>query len=1152
MYKDQAEGLSQSHVFSINQDPDGFIWLCTMSGLNKFDGTNFTIYNSSSEDSTTLSWNWINSFFVDSKSRYWVSTTYGFNKLDRKTGKFKRYYSDSTKQNSLGQNHCKGISEDNEGYLWIAHYKGVDRFNPENETFEHYTHSEFKLSRHSGSVHIDKLGDIWLGAETGLYKVNKKTKSLDRFVQINLKTKGPQEVLSIVEDQNNQLWLGNNSGISLFNKTSRTFTNLKIDGLTGGTHCVIEHPIGIMNIGSIADGLIRYDYINHKVVKHYKYNAADPDGLQGDNIYSLFVDRQKNLWIGLFFGFSMIPAQGNQYKILQLEKGKNNIHNTVMMACDDKDENFFINTLKGFYFVDKNLKYKTEILFEPDFEKGTQEITNLTMDLKGEIYCTRLKYGLYKFDPLRRIMIKWDDEDFFKNLNQEFLITNPLSPNELIIPSSGTIYYYNTSTKKYNKIVPQNLNNKLKSGKISRLKQAKNGDLYFVLNKNLCVYKPYLNKIDILYKNEANGILGNITNLTIIDSALWIGSTHYIYKYELITNLIYRTDTLLNFPKYFSTMEVDKYNRIFIGKHNTMFKYEPKTNIIRKFSIADGKSSIINKTYNSFGKKLYFCMSNGLCIIDADGFKRDSTHPSIFITEIKVLNKIYSTTIQPEYLENIEIPYQDKSLSIKFKSNHFIRNHSIEYYYQLEGFENEFQYNENKGEVQYTNLPPGKYTFKAYAITEDGVKSEKPISLAIRVVAPFYMTNAFYSLVAIFIIGLLSLYYKITQRSRELVRRNELVEKNAKYKSMFMANMSHEIRTPMNAIIGLNKLLLNTPLDQTQEQYVKAINSSSENLLFIVNDILDQAKIESGKYSIILKYFDLIGLLDQLNTLLSIRAAEKDLIFKIEVSDKIPQKLKGDPVRLFQILTNLINNAIKFTNEGEVVLQVDPIDTNSQNISIKFSVKDTGIGIPLEKLSEIFDSFEQIHEKEIIGNQGTGLGLTISKHLVELLGGDLKVNSTHGKGSDFHFVLKFDFPTIDQQIHKENSIPIFNKSHKILLVEDTPLNQLVATELIKKYMPGSIIHLAENGQIAIDKISLEPFDLVLMDVKMPVMDGITATKKIRLSEVNRIKITPIVGLTANAIDEQIQECLKSGMNDYVTKPIDPKDLFTKIKKQLES
>ncbi|MBK7231588.1 MAG: response regulator [Saprospiraceae bacterium] len=172
--------------------------------------------------------------------------------------------------------------------------------------------------------------------------------------------------------------------------------------------------------------------------------------------------------------------------------------------------------------------------------------------------------------------------------------------------------------------------------------------------------------------------------------------------------------------------------------------------------------------------------------------------------------------------------------------------------------------------------------------------------------------------------------------------------------------------------------------------------------------------------------------------------------------------------------------------------------------------------------------------------------------MVELLGGDLKVNSTHGKGSDFHFVLKFDFPTIDQQIHKENSIPIFNKSHKILLVEDTPLNQLVATELIKKYMPGSIIHLAENGQIAIDKISLEPFDLVLMDVKMPVMDGITATKKIRLSEVNRIKITPIVGLTANAIDEQIQECLKSGMNDYVTKPIDPKDLFTKIKKQLES
>ena len=351
--------------------------------------------------------------------------------------------------------------------------------------------------------------------------------------------------------------------------------------------------------------------------------------------------------------------------------------------------------------------------------------------------------------------------------------------------------------------------------------------------------------------------------------------------------------------------------------------------------------------------------------------------------------------------------------------------------------------------------------------SEDGIKSKTPLILKVNIKAPFYLTYPFYILVAGFIAFLIYLYIRVEKKAAKFNKEKELAEQNAAYKSLFLANMSHEIRTPMNAIIGLNRLLLDTPLNQKQDQYVHAIHSSSENLLWIVNDILDQAKIESGRYTINNKPFEPLMIISQLHTLFDFKVKEKDLEFNISTSGELPNKLMGDQVRLFQILTNLISNAIKFTKQGSVTLYMNATPVEEDKTKLNFEISDTGIGIPDDKLESIFESFKQVNEYETVGNQGTGLGLSIVKNLVEQLGGNIKSKN---------------------------------------------------------------------------------YDLVLMDVKMPVMNGIEATISIRNMEDEYFKNIPIIGLTANAIPQQIRECINSGMNDCITKPINADELVNKISK----
>jgi CheY-like chemotaxis protein len=349
--------------------------------------------------------------------------------------------------------------------------------------------------------------------------------------------------------------------------------------------------------------------------------------------------------------------------------------------------------------------------------------------------------------------------------------------------------------------------------------------------------------------------------------------------------------------------------------------------------------------------------------------------------------------------------------------------------------------------------------------------------------------------------------------------------------------MSHEIRTPLNAVVGMTNLLIDKKPREDQVRYLSAMRQASYNLLHIINDILDISKIEAGKIEIESIDFNLEECVDVVYQTLHLKAEEQKITLRYSIGDDIPKWIKGDPTRLTQILTNLIGNAIKFTPEGGSVDVIVTKESGDDPTWIKFAVQDTGIGIAPEQLHKVFESFSQESSDTTRKFGGTGLGLTISKQLVELQGGSLQVASTKGKGTTFWFLIPYSTGVEIRKTTKADYAS-FDKKLTVLLAEDQPMNQMVAVDTLEDMFPGITIDIANNGQEAVDRAHEKVYDLIFMDVHMPLKDGYTATQEIRNGNGMNSK-SPILALTANAVKEEIDKCLESGMNRHLAKPFDP-------------
>ncbi len=393
-------------------------------------------------------------------------------------------------------------------------------------------------------------------------------------------------------------------------------------------------------------------------------------------------------------------------------------------------------------------------------------------------------------------------------------------------------------------------------------------------------------------------------------------------------------------------------------------------------------------------------------------------------------------------------------------------------------------------------------------------------------------------------IEFIALARDITDRKKietELIEAKDLAEESVRSKELFMANMSHEIRTPMNAIIGMGELLHRTTLNLRQQQYVDAIKTSANNLLIIINDILDFSKIESGKLSLEEVPVHLPTLFENVRKTVELKIEEKGLELEFDVDPRIATYL-ADPTRLSQVFTNLMGNAVKFTETGGIKVKCGVMKSYSDRDLLIFSVKDTGIGIQPSKQRHIFESFKQADESTTRKYGGTGLGLAITKQLLELMGSELKLVSARGIGSDFYFSVEFKKIKARPEVReKEELDQELIKGMSVLLVEDHEINRFMAQTILENW--ECKIDIAINGKEAVTAVRNNNYDVVLMDMRMPEMNGIDATRIIRT---NLKSDVPIIALTANAIKGDSERCIEAGMNDYISKPFKQDELLAKL------
>ncbi|AZQ63992.1 hybrid sensor histidine kinase/response regulator [Flammeovirga pectinis] len=1204
------QGLSQNDVNCIYQDQTGLIWIGTNDGLSRFDGYEFKNYRI---DSHNLPSNFIRTITEDNKGNLWIGTlNAGIYRLNLTTEQFTFFSNKEGKPKLFTNNTITNLIIDNKGNLWFGNRKGLNKIRSASlqtealvvDKYYHNPHNNESIaSNNITNLYIDKVGHLWVGSKKGLQLMippnnedqfcvfrnfeNKKLISLnaitenkgelliasfDGIYQIQLseitkenptfKKVSDLKVGTLLSDDKNTIWAGNENGLYQLKKNALTgdldeigHQNSYNNDYIGSNiiNTLYKDNLGVIWIGTNGSGINKYNP-RRKKFTHFK-QGENPLDLTYNKIRSTFQDNLGRIWIGTEGGGLNVF---DNKKVRSLNVAKNKKAQNIVYAIEQwKDQLVFgvgypSKTL--IIPIDKALTLENKIIestvHPTDHIFATFDIAN-----DGDSILWLATYG--------GGIIKGIEKD--KKFEWSFPTIIDKNDHEIDIIRSITI--------------------------------DKKGNIWFGTNKGLV----FLSKEEKVKKNPYFEIFTNTKEvpsslsynyiLPVFEASngeIWVGTMGGGLN---IFNPKKSTTTDINF-EHLSTKNglpsnviksilEDNYGNLWVASNKGLSKINLENRRIKNFDLTDGLQG------DEFGElaavklnngKLLFGGVNGINIFKPHEIIDDHTVASVIFTDLKILNneinpydsflgnQILTSSLQST--KAIELPHNQNSFSFKFASLHYGASENNSYRYKLDGFDKDWvTVDAGQREAKYTNISPGNYILYVKASNCDGIWNPKAISMEITVLPPWWWSiwaKLFYVILVIVLIGFFSRFTIITARKKSQLEmekfEREKLEDLSQLKLQFFTNISHELRTPLT--------LINTPIEQLikkgntvsttdREKSYQMIFKNVQHLMRLVNQLLDFRKVEQGQMKLQLSKGNWSNFLDQVYHSFKEFAEYEHISFTYEHSST---SIEGymDTDKLEKIVYNLLSNAFKFTHEGEIKLAV-----MQEADKVRVVLKDTGIGIPEEKLAYLFNRFYQVSNLKKAKNRGTGIGLAFTKSLVDLHHGTIAVESTLNVGTTFTLEFPLSATAYEGEIieqvestpsdvleeYKEEMIDELevNVKQKILVVDDNTSIRELLTDLLKDDYD---VYSAENGQVGLQKAKDVLPNLILSDIMMPVMDGYEFTKSIR--DDNHLCHLPIILLTAKNSEDSKLKGYEYGVDAYVTKPFNSEVLIARIQSLLEN
>lgn len=1194
--------LVSDKTTTVIEDYLGFIWIGTEEGLSKIvDYGIFITYKNDRKDSTTLSDNHVNVLFEDSKQRFWVGTKDGLNLYNRKLNTFQRINIPHEDKES-GRVGVNGIREDESGDLWIIC----------NGHLFHLFGTSLKEKNiyHAPSIN----GEVLQITDFAIFKSKKiaaTSKGLFEVIGtelIELDWVGDKFITSVLP-LGNELWLGTQgNGIAIYDYIRKRRRILNMDSKqTPLSSNYINHIYKFESNEvwvSTIDGVTAIDLETEesRFIKHDFLNSAS---LSDKIIRNVYQDRTGVNWITTAnSGINFAHDADNlfQYYGQTTEKGtENDLMDYAILSVFSHDGQTWLGSRKGLSVInDRTGKFKHYPMPEP-LSNRVNSILSITHRDKANLWLGTNR-GLLSFNSLT---------ETYESVLPDVL--NDIQINAMLVDKSDNLWLGTSAdgVKLYSASsgLIRNAEILTEGGALSYIPsiesiiKAESGDILVGTEKGLFRLKGRaLERVEIssdssnlldevhineVYESKRYGVMlaTEQDGLLLLDSALRFSDAYDLERGMSSNDL--------------RSVVEDPDGILWISSNSGITKLwidlqDSSKTTVRKYSQNDGlQSDQFSKRAGgiSNNEKILFGGLSGATAFHPDDVIDFKISQKINFLSLIIDGKLVRPTDDNSPLkedisitDKIVLNSQQNSFNLRFSTIDYIRPTEVVYRYKLKGYHNDWINDYVYAEITFENIPGGKdYEL---VVQSKGRFSEwsKEKKLIISIQPHFYETVWFKALVVLAILGLIVLVFKLRNR-RTVAKRRELealvkersvkltdeiserkrteqklhvalteAERANEIKSSFLANMSHEIRTPLNGIMGLTQLSLENEVDEEQKEILNTLATSANSLKAIVDDILDIAKIEAGTMDFASEVFSVKDLLEEVVSSFRTMIDEKGLYLKKWVLPTIPNLVLGDVDRVRQILVNLVSNAIKFTHKGGVTILAEGLDQGGDRIEVWFTVTDTGIGMPEAQLNRIFESFTQVDSGDTRAYGGTGLGLSICKDLVGKMGGEIWAESDEGSGSIFKFYIKAeeifeeDRPGTDKEFEEELPEEFAQNTLKcVLLIEDNSTNQMVARKMLERN--NIEVLCAKNGLEGLEKVKEKNFDLVLMDLQMPEMDGYETTKNIRGLDREKSKI-PIVALTAAAMVGEKEKCLKAGMNDYLSKPVNYDLLIKTVNKYL--